>query len=206
MLHRVTDTSVSSVISRTVQAFVEQVSGDPLCATGPLHAPGMLLDPEDPVVEMSAKSLFSWGFQSGGRRVWHWAHSQITQLVITSSSMSGKERMDLCESVKSGNLLKTRNLKGLPWGGDLFVGPKTEDWAQWWGKGRRNSTCEGSGQKKSLNLFIQCFGWGECDWWRLIKTAREGAHTHTFLPRLPLVTAFVTQSHSWSSYGRILSG
>lgn len=128
MLHRVTDTSVSSVISRTVQAFVEQVSGDPLCATGPLHAPGMLLDPEDPPgVEMSAKSLFSWGFQSRGRRGWHWTHSQITQLVITSSSTSGKERMDLCESVKSGNLLKTRNLKGLPWGGDLFVGPKTED-------------------------------------------------------------------------------
>ena len=57
---------MSSVISRIVQAFVKQVSGDPLCAMGPLHAPGMLPGSEDPVVEMSAKPLFSWGFQSGG--------------------------------------------------------------------------------------------------------------------------------------------
>lgn len=32
--------------------------------------------------------------------------------------------MNLCKSIKSENLLKTRNLKGLPWGGDLYVGPE----------------------------------------------------------------------------------
>lgn len=50
---------MSRAISRIVQSFVKQMSVDPL------HGPGMLLDFEVLLVEMRAKSLFSWGFQGG---------------------------------------------------------------------------------------------------------------------------------------------
>ena len=48
---------MSRAISRIVQSHVKQMSVDPL------RGPGMLLDFEDLLVEMRARTLFSWGFQ-----------------------------------------------------------------------------------------------------------------------------------------------